>query len=158
MRYRPRAQHAHATDRFAREILAISAPSRAARSRRLMRNPLGGREAALSSRRSLVELPTMRERDWNTFVWPILTHQGDRNADRGHQLHHRVWNAVRRLSVTPLHHRVWNAVRRPSNRPQRDRKPYHHPNGRSRTARRAKVVHHTQTSVAVRRRGTLPRC
>jgi hypothetical protein len=29
-------------DRFARETLAISAPSGAARSQRLMRNPLGG--------------------------------------------------------------------------------------------------------------------
>jgi hypothetical protein len=36
-----RAEHAHAADRFAREIVAISARSDAARSRRLMGNPLG---------------------------------------------------------------------------------------------------------------------
>jgi hypothetical protein len=35
------AQHAHPADRFAREILAISVPSGAARSRRLMRHSLG---------------------------------------------------------------------------------------------------------------------
>jgi hypothetical protein len=36
------AEHAHAADRFAREIVAILARSLAARSRRLMRNSLGG--------------------------------------------------------------------------------------------------------------------
>jgi len=36
------AEHAHAADRFAREIIGILALSGAARSRRLMRNPLGG--------------------------------------------------------------------------------------------------------------------
>jgi hypothetical protein len=36
------AQHAHATDRFARKIEGILVLSRAARLRRLMRNPFGG--------------------------------------------------------------------------------------------------------------------
>ena len=35
------AEHAHASDRFAREIVAFLAPSDAARSRRLMRHMLG---------------------------------------------------------------------------------------------------------------------
>jgi hypothetical protein len=38
------AQHAHATDRFARKIEGILVLSRAARLRRLMRNPLGGNQ------------------------------------------------------------------------------------------------------------------
>jgi len=36
------AQHAHAADRFAREIVGILALSYAARSRRLMGRPFGG--------------------------------------------------------------------------------------------------------------------
>jgi len=36
-------QHAHATDRFAREIVGILVLLYAARSRRLMRNPFGTR-------------------------------------------------------------------------------------------------------------------
>jgi hypothetical protein len=35
------AEHAHATDRFAREIVSFLMQPFAARSRRLMRNPLG---------------------------------------------------------------------------------------------------------------------
>jgi len=38
---RSAAVHAHPADRFAREILAISAPSGAVCSPRLMRNPFG---------------------------------------------------------------------------------------------------------------------
>ena len=48
--YQSAVQHAHATDRFAREIIAILTLSYAARSRRLMRNPLGGDYQTSSNR------------------------------------------------------------------------------------------------------------
>ena len=82
-------------------------------------------------------------------------HRRARNADRAHQLHHRVWDADHGPARSPVRLRSgleWytptatDAIAMPNRAPER----------RSRTAQRANMFRHTRRSVAARRRGARP--